>query len=158
MQVAAAEPATQPAAELAAEAGSQVAAIDPAAADPAAEAAPQVAPIEPAAAEPASDGPAPESAPKQTRSRRRRRSAKADAAKADAVSKTTALLTEHEVVLPEDQLNVVVKAAQAAATMQEFYRGIVQKLGQKQGLVVYGQVKQLFKEISAAVSVDTPES
>ena len=61
-------------------------------------------------------------------------------------------------VLPEDQLNVVVKAAQAATTKQEFYRGIIQKLGQKQGLVVYGQVKQLFKEISAAVSADTPES
>lgn len=84
---------------------------------------------------------------KPARSRKRRRSAKAEAARADAVSKTTALLAEHEVVLLEDQLNVVVKAAQSAINKQEFYRTIIQKLGQKQGLSVYGQVKQLFKEI-----------
>lgn len=149
------QPTVEPADEPAAEAAPQVAA-----AEPPVEAEPQVAAAEPAsepAPEPATE-PSSESAPKQTRGRRRRRSAKADAARADAVSKITALLTEHEVVLLEDQLNVVVKAAQAATTKQEFYRGIIQKLGQKQGLVVYGQVKQLFKEISAAVSADTPES
>lgn len=169
--VAAPEPATEPADQLTVEPAAEPAA-EFAAAEPSAEAKPQVVAVEPASepataepapaiesvAEPAATEPAPESAPKQTRSRRRRRSAKSDAAKADAVSKTTALLAEREVTLPEDQLNVVVKAAQAATTKQEFYRGIIQKLGQKQGLVVYGQVKQLFKEISATVAVDTPES
>ena len=91
-------------------------------------------------------------APKQSRSRRRRRSSKAEAARADAVSKVTALLAAREIELLEDQLNVVVKTAQSASSKQEFYRGIIQKLGQKQGLTVYGQVKQLFKEITTAVA------
>ena len=89
---------------------------------------------------------------KSGRARRRRRSAKAELAKADALSKMTELMERHEIVLLEDQLNVVIKAAQSAANKQEFYRTIIQKLGQKQGLIVYGQVKQLFKEILAAVA------
>ncbi len=101
----------------------------------------------PEAAEPVS-----EAVPKPRRSRRRR-SVKAEAAKADATHKVVELLAAQEIALLEDQLNVVVKSAQSAASKQEFYRTIIQKLGQKQGLSVYGQVKSLFKDLSNAVAL-----
>ena len=61
------------------------------------------------------------------------------------------LLSARGITLLDDQLSVVVKSAQATTNKQEFYRTIIQKLGQKQGLSVYGQVKALFKEIVEAL-------
>ena len=97
--------------------------------------------------EPASEpDPAAEEAPKPKRNRRRRK-----AAKPDDTAAVRELLSARGITLLDDQLSVVVKSAQATTNKQEFYRTIIQKLGQKQGLSVYGQVKALFKEIAEAL-------
>lgn len=87
-----------------------------------------------------------EEAPKPRRNRRRRK-----AAKPDDTAAVRELLSARGITLLDDQLSVVVKSAQATTNKQEFYRTIIQKLGQKQGLSVYGQVKALFKEIVEAL-------